>query len=381
MKRLALMLLPVVALSCAQVLGYEEYRARAGDAEPGGDGAGADTEDVADAPAGPARPPIRPAGAIKASGSGRTLWFAIKRMYIGSLTSLGVASDDAWREWGFDIDGVCTSLEDSKTNIGTCLRHPEAKQDFLVDGDLCRDNNFGHHVVSLLKISSEGFESRINEGILEGSTTWLIRIDDVDDSADDTFAPAKLYRAQGQKGAGFKWDGTDVRKVLSDSVVGGDLNKPFADFTKGYIRDHVWVSGEPERRKLVLPVSGSLFVPLSLEAGVFTLHLDPDHRGGKRGAVAGAIPVTAIEELLYPIADDGGICPGTTLYESLLKRVQAMPDVVVGAPNLQDTSKQCDGISIGLGFDVATIQPVTELVPPPPPQAGKCGGDAGVDAK
>lgn len=381
MKRLALLaLFPVVAASCAQVLGYDEYRARTADAGTPGDASASDADAVVDAPAEPARPPARPAGAAKASGKGRTLWLAIKRMYIGSLTALGAPSDDAWQEWGFDIDGVCTSLEDSKTNVGTCRRHPDAKQDFIVDGLRCRDNNFGHHVVSLLKISSEGFEQRLNDGILDGASTWIIRIDDVDDGADDAFAPGKLYRAEANKTVAFKWDGTDVRRILSDSVVGGDLEKPVGNFARGYIRDHVWVSGEPEARQLVLPVSSSLFVPLKLEAALFTLQLNADHRGGKRGVVAGAIPVGSVEQLLFPVASEGGICPGTTLYDSLLRRVVAMPDVVIGAPNLQDTSKQCDGISIGLGFDVENIQSVTEVVPPTPSGPGKCG-DAGVDAK
>jgi hypothetical protein len=61
--------------------------------------------------------------------------------------------------------------------------------------------------------------------------------------------------------------------------------------------------------------------------------------------------------------------------------VQRFPDVVIGAPNLQDTTVQCDGLSLGLAFDVAPIQPVTEIVDPPPPTPDPCS-DAGVtDAK
>lgn len=380
MNRLAWLAVPALALACAQVLSYDEYTARPADAGPSGDSAVTDSSGdgvVVDAAAGPARPPTRPEGLpATPSGKGRTLWVAVKRIYIGSMTSLGVSSDDAWREWGYDLDHVCTSLEDSKTNIGTCRRHPEAKQDFLEDGDLCRDNNFGHHVVALLNVSSDGFEKRVNEGILEGNTTWLFRISDVDDGANDGYAPAKLYRAQGVKMAGFKWDGTDVRKVLTDSVVGGDLEKPFGDFPKGYIKDDVWVSGEPALHQLGLPGSGSLSVALTLDSAVLTMQLAPDHKSGTRGLVVGAIPVGSIENLLRPLASESGFCPGTALYSSLLRTVQRFPDVSIGAPNLLDTTKECDGISIGLGFDVANVQPATELVPPDPPGKDLCA-DAG----
>jgi hypothetical protein len=369
---------PLTFGACSQLLAYDDYRERPldGSVDSGAVVTDSFVGETNDAEPGPARPPARPAGSQTPSGSGKTLWVAVKRMYVGSQTSLGMNSPTAWREFGFDLDSICTSQEDSIKNVGTCRRHAEANQDFLVDGDGCRDNNFGHHVVPLLVVSSEGFEQRLNEGIFEGSNTWLIRIDDLDDGPDDAYAPAKLYRAASAKGGGLKWDGTDVRKVLSDSVVDRDLNKPIADFSGGYVKDNVWVSGDPAVRQIVLPVSDVLFVTMNLEAALFTLALDAGHKSATRGHLGGAIPMRSIEELLSPIATSSGFCKGTSLYNSLLRNVQRFPDVVIGAPNLQDTTQECDGMSIGLAFDVTTVQPVTEVVDPPPGKPDPCT-DAG----
>lgn len=381
MKRAALAGLiatvPVSFAACAQLLSYDDYTERPA-STPDSATIVTDTfvPETGDADPGPARPPARPEGAVAPSGKGKTLWVAVKRMFVGSLTSLGERSPDAWREFGFDLDKVCTSKDDSIKNVGTCRRHPEANQDFLEDGDRCRDNNFGRHVVQLLVVSSEGFESRLNNGIFDGDATWLIRVDDLDDGPNDPYAPAKLYRASSEKGTPPKWDGTDIRKVLSDSVIGRDLEKPIADFPKGYVRDNVWVSGEPELRQLVLPVSDGLYVTLMLESAVMTLSLDEGHKSATRGALGGAIPMKSIDVLLGPIATSSGFCPGSSLYNSLLRNVQRFPDVVIGAPNLQDTTVQCDGLSMGLAFDVAPIQPVTELVDPPAPKPDPCS-DAG----
>jgi hypothetical protein len=287
-----------------------------------------------------------------------------------------MTSPNGWKEFGFDLDGVCTSVDDSIKNVGTCRRAPEANQDFLVDGDRCRDNNFGHHVVQLLVVSSEGFEQRLNDGIFEGGDTWLIRIDDLDSGPNDPYAPAKLYRASSMKGQPIKWDGTDVRKVLRDSVLDNDLEKPITNFPGGYVKDNVWVSGDPATRQLVLPVSESLFITLQLESALFTMNLAPDHTTATRGHIGGAIAMKAIESLLNPIATSAGFCPGTSLYGSLLRNVQRFPDVVIGEPNLQNTAVECDGMSLGLAFDVAPIQPVTELVDPPPAKPDPCS-DAG----
>lgn len=374
----ALLATPFAFVACAQLLSYDDYSARPEVAPDTGNKSDVSTEvsDTADAPEGPIRPPLRPAGDPVPSGKGRTLWFAIKRMYLGSLTSLGAETPDAWKEWGYDLDKVCTSVDDSKANIGTCKRPPDAVQDSLMDGTRCRDNNFGRHVVALLKLSSAGFESRLNEGLLEGGDTWLLRIDDVDDGVDDPYAPGKLYRSTSMSGTA-KWDGTDVREVLSDSLTGPSLEKPRTAFDRGYIKDHVWVSGDPELRSLLLPVSNTVIVPLTLDSTVMTLELNAAHTAGGRATLVGAIPIKTIDTLLVPVAAGAGFCPGSGLYTSLYNSMQRFPDVVIGAPNLQDTTLQCDGISLGLGLDVGTIQPVTKIVDPPPPKPDPCDGGTG----
>lgn len=369
----ALLVVPASFLACAQLLSYDDYSARPNAPADTGSRPDVSTE-VSDAPEGPLHVPGRPPGEPIASGKGKTLWFGMKRMYLGSLNTFGAEVADAWKEWGLDLDNVCTSDEDSKKNVGTCLRPTGANQDSLVDGNRCRDNNFGHHVVALLKVSSSGFETRLINSLLEGGNTMVLRVDDVDDGPDDTYAPGRLYRVASVKGA--TWDGSDIREVISDTVLDGDLEKARTSFTKGFIKDHVWVSGEPEKQALLLPVSSSLFVPLTLESATVVLELAPDHNSGKRGGIAGAIPLVGVESLLDPVAAAAGFCPGSGLYQSLWNSFQEFPDLVIGAPNLQDTTQQCNGISLGFGFDVGNIQPVTKVVDPPPP-SGPDPCDAG----
>lgn len=367
----ALLAGPLGAVACAQILSYDDYSARPEVKDTAPADVSTEVGDAADAPEGPARPPLRPAGAAAPSGKGKTIWLGVKHMYVGSLTSLGAESADAWKEWGYDIDHVCTSLEDSKTNINTCRRPTDANQDFLLDGLRCRDNNFGRHVIALIKLSSSGFETRLNSGLFDGGDTWLLRIDDVDDGPDDAYAPAKFYHAASLK-SGAKWDGTDLRQVLSDSVTSKDLNKPLAPFDKGYIKDNIWVSGEPEQRRLLLPVSESVIVPLTLDSTVMTVELTADHKNGTRAMLAGAVPIKSIDSLLLPIAASAGICPGSGLYTSLWNSMQRFPDVVIGAPNLQDTTVTCDGISLGIGMDMSAVLPATTVVDPPAADAGVC---------
>jgi hypothetical protein len=361
--------------ACAQFLGYDDYHART--EVPVVETGISDAEDVSEtAPTATARPPARPPGERAPSNMGRTLWLGAKRMYLGNTTALGVTSPDGWRDWGFDVDRVCTTLEDAVRNVGTCRRDPEANQDVLVDGDLCRDNNFGRHVIGLLTVSSEGFDKKINDGIFEGNSTWIMRIDDLDDGADDPYAPARFFHAASAAAGTVKWDGSDVRRVSGESVTDKSLEKPLIAFPNGYVRDHVWVSGEPLESELILPFSSELRVPL--RGMIITLQLEADHKNGKRAALGGAIPMSALESVLRPVAESAGFCPGTPLYESLLRKISRFPDLVAGAPNFQDETRACDAMSLGIGFDVQSIQPVVEVVDPPPVDPGKCA-DAGTD--
>jgi hypothetical protein len=386
MRRVAMVLLPAAPLcfvACASLLGYDDLTERAG-----GDAAidtGVDVElpgDTSDAlEAGPPdhRPPSRPTGAAVASGTGKKLWFEVKHFYLGSQDHTGATTKDGWREWGYNLDHVCTGIKESRENTGTCQRVEGATQDDLIDGDGCRDNNFGSKIVPLILLSNSSFEETTNNGILKGSGTWVFAIEDVDDGRDDPYAPGQLYRAASlaDPAARLALDGTDVRQATRDSVVGGDVTKATVVFSLGYIRDNVWVSGDPRSFDVLVPM-GDFSAVMPLAAGVVTMKLSDDHANASGGVAAGVLPSDKFEQLLRPVAERAGFCPGSTLYNSFLKTVAKFPDVIATAPSLQDITKPCDSISIGVGFDFAPIRPMTDVVDSPPLPPSKCA-DAGTD--
>lgn len=370
-------------LGCAQVLSYDDYRARRPDATID---VVVDTsvvvEDVrveadADAELPPLRVPARPAGAISPSGSGKTLWLAARRYSYGMADLGGVESEVAWMDYGYDLDEQCTFARESAENIGTCLRPMMAKPDSLLDGARCRDNNFGRQVGALLRASLPAGESTLNRLIGDGSATWVLRIDDVDLGENDAFAPGALYRTGDDRMTRPpKWEGSDIRSVQSSSLVDGDINRPIIPFPRGYISNGVWVSGESTPLNLIAPVTAVAFFPIELHHARITLDLNDARTTGFHGLVVGAVPTSALETMIQPIGDFVGICPGTSLYTSMITGSIRTADVSIGAPKLQDVTKTCDGVSTAIGFEVTPIAPLTIVVPPQPPRKPKCG-DAG----
>jgi hypothetical protein len=378
--RKALATLGVAAVcveGCASLLGYDDLSARSDEQDAATFDTAADTSADAVSPA--AHPPDRPPGARSASGKGKTLWLMMKRVYLGSKSHLGVDSTTAWREWGFDLDGRCTGLEESRTGVDTCTRATGSDQDVLVDGDLCRDNQFGGRLVPLIKVSSANFEDDSNKSLAKGTNTWLIRIDDLDDGADDAYAPGRIYSSGvlEKTDPPLKLDGTDVRTVQSDSIEGGDLEKAKVNLLGGYLRGNVWVSGDGDDFAIPIPMGGSAAVGMPLVKARMTIQLAVDHLSTADCLIGGALPVASIDTVIKPIASTLGFCPGTPLYESMRATLLKFPDVVVGSPTLNDPSKPCDGLSLGIGFETVRMVAPTTIVPPVALPPGKCG-DAGI---
>jgi hypothetical protein len=376
--------------ACVQILGYDDLQARtteSPDTTPTTTDAPIETEpEVAtDADVGnpSVRPPTRPPGTPTPSGKGRTIWLIAKHFYLGTQTLESNPSKDAWKDWGYDLDDVCTDVDASIANVGTCIRNKDAKPDVLTDGNDCRDNNWGSQLLPLVELYDSVFEQVGNDAILKGVNTWILTLQDLDDGPVDTYAPGALYKAAywaDYPTTAPKFDGTDVRQVDSDSVIDHDASKPITVFPHGFVVDNTWVSGDGEDIVAAVPIA-TVKTDFHMVGGVLTLPLSTDHTSGTIGVLAGALPSSTFDALLEPVAAAAGFCKGSSLYTALQAKLQQFVDVVAGAPNLQDVTKPCDSMSVGIGFTVVPIQPVTtavdEIKPPTPCDDAGTDGDAG----
>jgi hypothetical protein len=388
----------VLAMGCAQILGYDDLSPREASVA---DSALVDTAtvvdtapdvrvDTADAPEPPPTsivPPPRPAGAPVPSGTGKTIWLIAKHFYLGSTTASGAVNKDAWKDWGYDLDRVCTGPTEAAENIGTCFKTVGATSSVLLDGNGCRDNDWGSQLVPLISEFDAPFEDVANVNIASGFGSWILVVYDLDDAHDDPYAPGALYKAvdwQIYHSGTPKFDGSDVREVTADSVSGFDVSRPITNFTKGYVSGDVWVSGEGSNIIAAVPVSG-VTASLNVVGGVVTIGLQADHSAGGLGVMAGALRTDQVKAFVGPVAATLGLCPGTGLYDALLSRIENYVDLYAESPTLQDTTMQCDAMSIGIGFTLAPIQPVTRVVdeipyPSPCDDAGTDAADSARDA-
>jgi hypothetical protein len=311
--------------------------------------------DEAQTPTASRRPLARPSSVV----AGERRWFVLRSV------DLGLRDANAWKEIGFDLDRRTTTSDDSKDSRNSCKRATGSPLRSLTDGVDGIDNAFGQHVMSVIKSIKSDAEQVANDEIANGGYTLLLRIDGAS-AADNASAPGALYAAGAHAGkptftADDKWPVWST--TLSDGV---DLEKPLRKFPLGYVRNGTWVSGEigegPE------PIWFPLFGPL--EMNMSTL-LSVDLASGK-GTLAGALPSTELVRMGTRWAGKFGMCKGEPGFDSVMSMLEGMSDLVLAAPDLQDPSRPCNAVSVGIGFQLAPVAPPTTVIAPPPAAESIC---------
>jgi hypothetical protein len=191
-----------------------------------------------------ARPP-GPPGPSPETFSSMEVWFAARNIWFG-MSHRGTKERDleGWRKIGWDLDGLSTSYEQAVSGkTGHCFSY--GSPDAIQDGDDGRDNAIGASGFRDLGGFDPNAEYDMNNGIGNGASTLLLRLEGVNDWQNDESVRGTLYFSTHDLKTGPvpKWDGSDERRVSAFSFAPGS-NVPFAKLPNGYIRDGVWVSGE-----------------------------------------------------------------------------------------------------------------------------------------
>jgi hypothetical protein len=307
----------------------------------------------------PGQPPP-PGPPSPADGPGVVL--AMRRIWLGDKAVDGMPSSVAWMDLGYNIDHL---VSDSAATLA-CKPRASASGDQLWDGNDGIDNSFGRNVVPMLNAVQQDYSGALNARIAEGAFTVILDVEGLGSKKDYNPLLTKLY-AGAALGRAAKFDGTDVWPVVSELLKDpGDIESSKFWFTTSYVTDDVWVSGS------VLPITIPLdpAVPawrLQIENAIVTMRLSPDHRSATDGIIAGILELADLRERVQDLAGtfDPIYCDDATL-EPILAQIDAAADVLTDGS--VDATRECDGISIGIGFEMAEINlgPVAPPVQPAP---------------
>jgi hypothetical protein len=325
--------------------------------------------------------------ATSSNPSGSTRWFAFTLLRFGRTDrASGAPANCGWADYGFDLDGRATSLDDSLNGTNTCSRLPTSGRGVLTDGADGIDNNFGHALYPLFCMSDRPVDARV---------TLLLRIDDVGGD-DDVSAPGAMFLAR-DLGHAPNFDVTDRWAIDPRSLTDAtSMDRPVATFPRGYVAHGVWVSGPSAGRVLVPTFPSSIFSPCAESPpGVAVPEVDMPMRpeqvavrlaDGGDGVLAGVLSPGPLSASLQRWLEPFGLCPNSSTYEQVMLTIEQASDLVEEAPNLNDPSRQCDAISFGMGFTMKPCGPprgvaVLQGDPPSACTAGDVGPDADAEVE
>ncbi len=335
------------------------------DSTPAGGGAGgsagsdAGTDDATtDAPAEgsvdnktDAGTPPGPAEAGAPDGT-EALVMGVKTLYLGTSDRQGTPSTDAWKSFGYNLDGYVST----PASTNHCKASPTANPALVkTDGKDGIDNSFGENIMNQIIIGLEpAAEAKVNESIQGGSFTILIKMDNMGTAANYTGVAGSLYAGanfdQENTGATPLFDGTDQWPLTPELLNNNDANDPKVKFPSSYLVDNTWVSGSTGDVALSLAISG-YSLDLKIHSAVLSAKLAADRKTATDGVIAGVLNTEELINTLKAVAGrlSPTLCSGST-FDSIAGQIRAASDIMSDGTN-GDPTKSCDGISIGLGFD------------------------------
>jgi hypothetical protein len=339
-------------------------------------------DSASDAGAAARRPPERPDGPAVASGKGAQRIFVAKAMYLGSVDPGTQAKDpEAWRKLGYDIDGKCTSVQESTSdNSGVCKKPNGANSLSEEDGYDCIDNAGGRLFSGTTQWLSVDLELSLQARIVSGdSATLLLILDDVDDGPDDPYVPARLYvTAPRTQGMGPPiWNGADLFVLDQQWLGDGGIDSPRYKFEHGYIRDNVWVSGDFNKSPAVVPMMMlDRIEEISTESTTLTLTFSDDRTSVSASTLSAVVASDELGTHLWPIFLDAMSCNVNAANTFVATGVKPNADLSSQGDSFVDPTRTCDAVSLGSQFLwVPAKMPVSTVAVTP--MANPCS-DAGL---
>lgn len=267
--------------------------------------------------------------------------------------SFGEGNSGEWKAVGYNLDGlvsIASSKDVCKPNAGAATNVP------YPDGDEGIDNSFGKNLLPLILSLYPTWVTDINTGIGKGFFTSLLKLECLPPTGDVPVLTTKLFGGT-SLGMVPKFDGTDKWPVspelLSDPM---DPESSTVIFANSSVTGSLFDAGKNETFILTVPLktmTSSASIKLTLYAAHTTMTLAADRKSATGGMIGGVLNT---EEFVAEVKKVGALLNlcGTAVFDNLLTQVRQASDIMTDGT--QDPDKTCDGISMGLGFEMKEVQ-------------------------
>jgi hypothetical protein len=266
--------------------------------------------------------------------------------------TFGEGTNGQWKKVGVNLDGLdstAASSDTCKLNDGAFSVTP------YPDGENGIDNSFGKNLLPQMIALYPTLVADTNNGITNGVFTAMLKLDCVTPTGDIPSFTTKLFGGTAL-GSKPKFDGTDkwpvAPELLSDPM---DPQSSNIIFPSSSIVGDAYEGGKNETFILTVPLNTattSSSIKLTVYAAHTTMTLSADRKSAIGGKIGGVLNT---EEFVAEIKKVGALLAlcDNPIFPGLLTTIRQASDIM--ADGTQDTTKVCDGISIGLGFEMKEV--------------------------
>jgi hypothetical protein len=284
--------------------------------------------------------------------------FAVNSILLGETDRGGSPSKDAWKKYGYNLDGLITNVVDQKAPDleKVCKRFEGAKATIHQDGEQGIDNAVGKEILSFISNFTQAPSKLITDAIKKGDFTLLMTVKGLSDEADQTNTDLSgTILVGGDYGAD--------PPAFDDKTDWPYIAEPKVAISGAYINKGEFVNGSEGATVTISLSIGGQVLSLTIRKAIITFKHNPGSKTLENGTIAGLINT---DELLTGIASVAGrfsadLCEGKTL-ESVKDAIRAAADVM--SSGVQDPGANCDAISVGIGFTAKQVAKPTKQVEP-----------------
>ncbi len=340
------------------------------------------------------------------AGKDRPPFFvAITKLRLGSQNEAGQEDGNAWMDIGFDLDGACTSSPTcgiDNDNAGCNQGSIPAR----IDGNDCRDNNFGRFEVFVAQTPEVGAKYRLNDtqfncGLCAGYYNFLIRVSGYNGEQDDDDVRLDIYPSIGletttgidcstaTQPSTLCWLSTDPfildETGFAEPKTGDALPTAKVFDAHAYIKQGYIVATLPDDSSFWFPTEpadGVNTFPIRIQKAIVTGRVEKGQDGTivvRDGVIAGRVKKDDVIGGFRQI----GLCENEgQLYKTMVNYVSSNLDVLADGTNAP--TSDCDALSVAVGFEgkeatasttLGKATPLTECFNPF--ATGGMGGAAG----
>lgn len=311
-----------------------------------------------------------------ATTSARDVTYALDSVLLGDVDrNSDVLSTIAWKKFGFDLDGLVTT----RFSCDGCVSPAGAP--VAVDGIDGIDNTFGSCILPIYQAVNTPYKGPMphtsadyTTRIRAGAFTLQIEIAGLDGQNDRTGLTVRSFTS-----GAFDADGgmpsflpTEDWPVRADLHSSPTLGRPFAT---AYVIGGRLVARDADV-VLMLSPDQTKFIDLTIHHAILAMDIVGD--SAANGTLAGVLDVEKLvsEGRIFAALASKSLCGAA--FDGIAQQLRQCSDILADGTSV--TGKECNAISIGIGFSAKRIATPTRTLPPPTRLHPCMPLDAGVDA-